>query len=431
MAKIRYTGDTVKKAAFLGLAFVLFAPGVSAQTDVASAAYGLGASLSAPFLDGNAGVTGFRILNIPFGGYAEGMASALTALPVDSSAFSVNPAATAMLDSTEFSIFHNNWIGESKLESAIYAVRFGHLGLGAAGKWLYAPFSERDDFTDVAKSYYSEMLATLNASFNLFSGYYFDGLAVGANVKAAYRSMPDYTDDSGALMAGSGLEQSSLAVMADFGVLTRFDLLKFYVSRERNASAGLALRNLGFAIFDDPLPTAVSLGFSYSPLRPLVFAMDLCQPVNLIEPEASEGLAWALAVDAALFEFFSVHSGFQLKGGNPRFSLGARVSLASVDVIANYTLDLTTQYKDLNRFSLEAKLDLGDQGRYAIQLKVEEYYLRGVESYAGGNAQEAIELWTECLKLDPGFDPARENRATARKALDLMQKMDELQRLEG
>jgi tetratricopeptide (TPR) repeat protein len=429
--EIRYTRSKVKRAIFLAFIMVfLCVSGMAAQTDIASAAYGLGASLSASFLDPNAGSSGFAILDIPFGGYAEGMASALTALPVDASAFAINPATSAMLESTELSIFHNNWIGESKLESAIYAIRFGNLGLGLGGKWFYAPFSERDDFTDVAKSYYSETMAFLNASYNFFSGYYFNGLSVGANFKAAYRAMPDYTDDEGRIIQGSGFGQSGLAMMADFGLYTRFDFLKFYVSRERNFSVGLALRNLGFPVSGDSLPTAASIGIAYSPLRPLIFALDVAQPINLANIAQSESTIYALAVDADLFEFFSVHGGFQLKGGNPRVSLGACVALASVDIIANYTLDLTTQYKDLNRFSLEAKLNLGDQGRYAIRIKVEEYYLRGVEAYAKGNASDAIELWTEALKLDPGFDPARENRATARKAIELMRQMDALQRLE-
>jgi hypothetical protein len=421
----------VKRAVFLAISLSFLSTGLAgAQTDIASAAYGLGAGISSAFLDPNAGTTGFAILDIPFGGYQEGMASALTALPVDASAFSINPAASAMLESTELSIFHNNWIGETKLESAIYSIRFGNLGIGAAGKWLYAPFSERDDFTDVAKSYYSETMALLNASYNLFQGYYFSGLAVGANFKAAYRSMPDYTDDQGALIKGSGFSQSALAMMADFGLYTRFDFLKFYVSRERNFAVGLAMRNLGLPAYGDALPTAASIGLAYSPLRPVVIALDFAQPLNLANIRASERAIYALAVDADLFEFFSVHGGFQLKGGDPRFSLGARVSLASVDIIANYTLDLTTQFKDLNRISLEARLNLGDQGRYAIRIKVEEYYLRGVEAYAKGNVSDAIELWTEALKLDPGFDPARENRNTARRALELMRQMDALQKLE-
>lgn len=422
----------MKRALFLASAILLVhAAGLRAQTDVASAAYGLGASISSAFLDSNSGTTGFAILDIPFGGYSEGMASALTALPVDSSAFTINPATSAMLESTELAIFHNNWIGDSKLESAVYAIRFGNLGLGLGGKWLYVPFSERDDFTDVAKSYYSETLAFLNASYNLFSGYYFSGLSIGANLKAAYRSMPDYADNSGKVVPGSGMQQSGAAVMADFGAYTRFNFLKFYVSRDRNAAVGLAIRNLGFPVDGDPLPTAASIGLAYSPIRPLTLALDVAQPINLQDIRLSESTIYALAVDADLFEFFSIHCGFQLKGGNPRFSLGSRVALASVDIIVNYTLDLTTQLKDMNRFSLEARLNLGDQGRYAIRIKVEELYLRGVDAYAKGNIGEAIELWTQALKLDPGFDPARENRATARKALELMQQMDALQKLEN
>jgi tetratricopeptide (TPR) repeat protein len=279
-------------------------------------------------------------------------------------------------------------------------------------------------------SYYSEMMALVNASYTLFPGYYFDGVSAGANFKLAYRSVPDYTDDSGTVVLGSGFGQSALSVMADFGLLTRFNFLKLFVSRTKNAAVGVAIRNLGPAIYGEALPTVVSVGVSFSPIRPLTIAADVAQPINLIDPSSSESTIYALAVDASIIEFFSLHGGVQLKGGNPRFSIGASFALASVDIVANYTLDLTTQFKDLNRFSIEAKLDLGDQGRYAIQLKVEEYYLRGVDAYAKGNVDDAIELWTEALKLDPAFDPARENKRTAIRAQELVKKMEELQRLE-
>ncbi len=404
---------------------------VAAQTDIISAAYGLGASVSAAFFDPNAGTTAFRILNLPFGGYEEGMASALTAFPVEASAISINPAASSLLDSTELSVFHNNWIGESKIEGAVYSLRFGNLGLGLAGRWFYAPFAERDDFDTVNVSYYSETMAIVNAAYTFFSGYYFDGIAVGANLKLAYRSVPDYGDDEGNIIVGSGLEQSALAIMADFGLLSRFNFLKLFVSRSKNASLGLAVKNLGPPIFGESLPTSISLGASYAPMRPLTIVADISKPLDLANPLASEAMVYALAVDASLLEFFSLHGGFQLKGGNPRFSVGAAFALANVDIVANYTLDLTTQFKDLNRFSIEAKLNLGDQGRYAIRLKVEEYYLRGVQAYAEGKVNDAIEFWNEAIRLDPGFDPARESRRTAVRALELEKRMEELQRLEN
>ncbi len=402
-----------------------------AQEGAGSAAYSFFLNLFYPSLDPYAGETVFRILRTPVGGFSEGMVNTLTAYATESSAIAFNPAASAVLDDTELSVYHSNWIGDSKVESAFYSMRFGDLGIGAGGKWLYAGFKEYNDFVEaITKANYSEAMALANVSYNFFSGYYFTGLSVGANVKAAYRSVPDYADDQGVVIPGSGLDQSAVAFLADFGLLTRFNLLKFYPSRSKNCAVGASVRDLGFPVLGEAMPTSVSLGASYSPVRPLTFALDVTKPVNLMDIAASEGMQYSLAAEGRILEFFSVHGGFQLKNG-PRLALGSSIALADVTIVVNYTLDLATQFRDANRFSAQARINLGDGGRYALRLKVEEYYLRGIEEYAAGNIEASIELWTQALKLDPGFDPARENRRTALKALELKKELSELQTLGG
>jgi hypothetical protein len=419
----------MRRAVFI-LALILPAA-LAAQADLSSSAYGFFLNLFYPSLDPFAGETVFPILDTPAGGYAEGMASSLTALPAESSAILYNPASSSVLEETELSIYHSNWIGDSKIESVAYAMRFDDLGLGAAGKWLYAGFKEYNDFGEaLAKANFSEAMVALNMSYNFFSGYYFAGLALGASLKAAYRSVPDYADDEGRLIPGSGAGQSAVALMADVGFLVRFNALKFYAGRSKNMAIGLALRNLGPAVLGEALPTALSLGAAYTPVKPLTISADLTKPLDLVNPAASEGMQYALAADARILDFFSVHAGFQLRNG-PRLSAGAAVDLADVTIIVNYTLDLATQLQDANRLSIEARIDLGDGGRYALRLKVEEFYLRGVEEYAMGNIQTAADLWEQALKLDPGFDPARQSRATALKALELKRQLDEIQSLGG
>ena len=66
--------------------------------------------------------------------------------------------------------------------------------------------------------------------------------------------------------------------------------------------------------------------------------------------------------------------------------------------VVNYTLDLTTQFDFLDRFSIEATLNLGDRGRVALAARVDELYLAGVEAYAEGALDEAIEYWLSALE---------------------------------
>jgi len=55
----------------------------------------------------------------------------------------------------------------------------------------------------------------------------------------------------------------------------------------------------------------------------------------------------------------------------------------------------------------------------------------GVEEYANGNTEKAIALWKEALKIDSGFDPARESIRTAEGAMNLQKRIEDIQKLES
>lgn len=406
----------------LVLAIVLIsfpvAPGLA---DASSDLYEFVSSYFSP--DPNAGLTVFPSLLIPMGGLAEGMGMAYTAVAQDSSYFEFNPAASSSLEKTELAVFHNNWIADTRIEGAVYTLRYKALGFGIAGKWLYLPFTGYDDFGDREGSgYYSEALVAFNASYNFLAGYYFNGLALGATGKIAYRSVPTEIEDA----AGN----SALGTMLDLGLLTRFNALKFYSSRQKNASVGLTLKNFGPPVLGEPLPTVASLGLAYSPLRPLIVSFDFSKPINLVEPEKSEQPNYAAGFVLSMTKFFQLQGGFLLKGGNPRISLGSSFSIELVRLTVNYTLDLTTQFTPLNRISIQAAFDLGDFGRAELAKKVDTLYLSGLDAYAAGDTAAAVAAWSECLKLDSGFDPARESLLAAKGSLDLQGSIEELQKLE-
>lgn len=381
--------------------------------------------------DPNEGMTTFLSTLVPVGGSAEAMGMAFTAVADDASFLELNPAASALMKNTQFAFYHNNWIADTRIEAIVYTMRLGLLGLSIGGKWLYLPFTEYSDFAErVATGYYSEALGVANASLHLFPGYYFYGIALGASAKIAYRSMPDYSDDDGTIIPGSGGSQSAVAIMTDFGALTRFNLLKLYSSREKNVSVGVALKNFGPPIMGEPMPTVATAGISYTFLKPIMISADISQPLNLTDLSMSEELYWGVGYRMTITDFWKLQAGFLLKGGNPRISVGAAIDFSPMTLDINYTLDLTTQFTALNRMSIEARFDMGDLGRSARAAEAELLYMQGLDAYAKGDLELAITLWNRSLELNPHFDPARENRDTARQSLELRQKMLELQRLE-
>jgi len=382
-------------------------------------------------LDPNEGLTTFLSTLVPMGGSAESMGMAFTAVASDASFLELNPAGSAVLDRTQFAFYHNNWIADTRIEGIVYTMRLGTLGLSVGGKWLYLPFTEYSDFAErVGTGYYSEAIGMANASIHLFPGYYFFGIAVGANAKLAYRSMPDFSNDDGVIIPGSGGEQSAVAIMADFGALTRFNLFKVYSSREKNFSVGMALKNFGPAVKGEPLPTVATAGVAYNFLKPIQVSADVSQPLNLLDFSLSETFFWGVGYRMTITDFWKLQAGLLVKGGNPRISVGAAIDFSPLTLEVNYTLDLTTQFTALNRMSIEARFDMGDFGRSVKSARAEDLYLKGLDAYASGDLELAISLWNESLKLNPFFDPARENRDTAMVSLELRKRILDQQRIE-
>ena len=123
----------------------------------------------------------------------------------------------------------------------------------------------------------------------------------------------------------------------------------------------------------------------------------------------------------SITQYFNLLTGFAIRGGNPRFTLGGEVNLANVQINANYTLDLTNQIANFNKISVSVKLQLGDRGRGERADKIKKRYFEGLKEFKDKNYQKAITIWTEVLKEDPTFDPAKEGI----KIAENQQKMQE------
>ena len=387
-------------------------------------------------IDPNAGLTAFPILRIPMGGRAEGMAGAFSAVADDISFLEHNPAGSSMLERSEVAFFHNNWIADANIVGLAFASRRGDMGFAAGARWLYIPFTEYNMLgTRVSRGHYSEGVATLNLSYNFFRGYNFTGISVGANLKGAFRIVPDFTDaddvgtNPGAVIPGSGREQSTIMAMVDLGILTRFNFLKFYSSRDRNAAFGLVLRNLGPPAMGEPLPSAITAGFSYRPVRPLLFSFDYSVPVNFVDPSLSERPFWAAGFAAEVTNFLSMRAGLMGRAGNARITVGSGIHLERMSIEVNYTLDLLTQIQPMNRISLGVRLNLGDQGRSVRAGILDSLYLQGIEAYSRRDFVSAQSYWEEALRIDPRFDPAREGLNVIRRTLELEERIQEMQQL--
>ena len=123
---------------------------------------------------------------------------------------------------------------------------------------------------------------------------------------------------------------------------------------------------------------------AYSPIRPVTLAVDFNLPISL-SPDTQPPEMWSIAtgLDVNITDFLSLQSGIQLRE-NPHISFGGALDLETISFVVNYNLDLSGKINPMDKFSIEAKLNLGDSGRQALQKKVEDLYASGLEAYAAG-----------------------------------------------
>jgi hypothetical protein len=363
----------------------------------------------------NTGITTFPILGIPIGGEYEAMGTAYTAGARDVTFLEANPAASADLENTELALFHNNLIADTNMEGLGYTTRIEDFGVGVGGKFLHVPFTEYDDFgVQQASARYLETVVAANISYNILNSFYFNGVAVGANLKAAYRGIPDVIAPG----------QSAAGLMTDIGVLSRFNFLKFFPSRTRNFAVGTVIRNLGPNVLGEPLPTNWTTGIAYAPLRPVLIGFDLSVPMTPFSPLPAERVGYATGVAVTVTDFFVMRSGFQLKGGNPRVTMGGSVTIEDLTVTVNYTLDMTTQLTAFDRFSVQAGFALGDRGRGDRRDLVRNLYLDALQAFAAGDLEKTIELTRRIVAIDSTFQPAAETLQMAERMQSLQNQMD-------
>ena len=385
----------------------------------------------------NEGTTSYRSLLIPVGGRSESLGSAYTGLCDDAGYINFNAAASCILNETQASAFHNSWIADSKMDTIVYTTRIDNMGIGFQAGCLYMPFTEYNLFGErVNTSYYTETNFAANISYNFLAGYDFKGFALGATVKTVFRSVPDYTDnDTDSIKTLSGLAQSGVGIMADVGLMLQFNFLKYFASRTPNVRIGLSAQNLGAAFtglgsssgikLDDPLPTYFAAGISCQFLPIITATFDIKQPVNLFHVTDYQLFSVSAGVILAFTKHFSLLAGAEIKGGNPRFSVGSELQLSNARLNFNYSLDLTSSLNPVNRISLSAKILLGDRGRAERQKQIDELYLKGLEYYSNAEWEKAIEQWELVLKINKRYDPAILGIESAKSQIDMYARVRE------
>ncbi|MGP1438246.1 MAG: UPF0164 family protein [Treponema sp.] len=390
------------------------------------------------FTDLHEGEMGFRSLLIHPGGRIAALNGAFTALANDITFFETNPAGSATLNQTELAFFHNAWIADSHLDTLSYSMRTGNLGYGASLRCFYIPFTEYGSYGEkLSSGYYSETFTSFNVAYNFFNGYKFKGLSIGSSLKFGIMSFPPFQGQinenektNSKIRRQNALGQMSFAVLLDFGIQFRGNFLKNFDSKEPNIFFGLAIKNLGPPIKGDIAPASVSAGFAYQPVKLFTLSLDFSYPINILNIKHSGKPFASLGFMFNITKYFNLLTGFGIRGGNPRFTLGGEVNLSTIQINANYTLDLTSQTTALNHVIVGIKIFLGDRGRGEVENKLEAMYIEGLHLYKEKKYQEAIKIWEEILKINRYFEPAKVGIKSAKNMHTLQTELLKLEQFE-
>ena len=199
--------------------------------------------------------------------------------------------------------------------------------------------------------------------------------------------------------------------MGDFGMQTSFNFLKFYSSQTRNFSVGAVVKNLGVStLTDETLPQMVTTGIAWSPLRPWTMAVDCNIPFTFPFqyvpgshrqglPRRERGRGHERQRDG-----FPLRAGWgALEGGQPPDEHWARaLDMGTMDLVVNYNLDLSGQLNPLDKFSVQARFNLGDSGsRGPRQRRPKRCICRGWRSTPTAITKRPSTLWEQVLQDGP------------------------------
>jgi hypothetical protein len=361
-------------------------------------------------LGGDYGTTFFPFLNSGYGGRDMAFSGAFTGVADDITTIESNPAGTASLKYTELFFSHNKIMGDVNYNTLAYTMRFGDLGFGLGTRILYIPFTHYDKFgDDVGNGLINYSVITFNCSYNFLRNYDFFGLSLGTNIKLYIYGVPD----------SIALNQTSVNVAFDIGLLTRFNFLKGYSKAEKNFSVGLVVKNLGPFTNNEPPPTYVSIGVGYKPIEQVLMSADFAYLINY---SAQTYQNWSVK-SGVEWKFTSISSllfGFVIKS-NPSFSLGFNLNFEDFTITATYNPDFT----DVAKFSISASLKLGDLGRSKKEDLVKKMYSMALRLMNDGNYKDAKDILEKTLQKDRGFTPAKKSLKIVMKQLEIQKNLED------
>ncbi len=282
-----------------------------------------------------------RFLLLGGGARANALGGAYTAVGEDATTITWNPGGLGSVKSFEISFMHMSYRDDL---SYLYAASTIPLDFGTFGLNLIYfgmdPLAERSGGDDIpgSKINYYDMAVSFS-----FGKEFMNMLGFGFNAKYIKNGMGIEEDDY----------YSASGFAFDFGVLAKFELLKFYSSAEKNFRVGAVVQNIGTGLkyIEDThsFPMVIRPGLFYKPIRYAEVMLDY----NLINDSSD-----------------TINAGLEIM---PEWILSPRGGIKISDELTTYTFGAGLKY-NVGSFLL--------QFDYAYNMDSESYFNRHILSLA-------------------------------------------------
>jgi len=332
------------------------------------------------FSKDSAGTTGAQFLKIGCGARAIGMGEAFSSVVDDASAIYWNPAGLSQIEGGETSAMHAIWLEDISYDYLAYAQPLMKGSIGASVNYLsMSKMDKLDENGDKDGTF-----RPYDVAFNLAYAQKVGSITGGVNVKFITQGIDGETGSAFAL---------------DLGTLHNLS---------NRIQGAIVVQNIGsrikFIEKSYALPLSIRLGLSCKLGEKFVLALDGVAPIDN-DPNLHVGCEYVLDV---------------IKSVAIALRLGYKTTTTSdLDALSGLSAGLGFNIKGLNvDYAWVPYGDLGYTHRISLGIKfaggternivrMEKYYMKGVEFYRAGEYELAISQFNEVLKIEPNHTQSK------------------------
>lgn len=361
-----------------------------------------------------AGTEGGKIFQIEANSRVIGLAGAFCAYADDLSGINSNPAGLRDLTMKQMVFNHFDWLNNTLIEYFAYAHPLKQGVIAGSFQYLHIP-----KFKHYGS--YGETLGTIRYADYYFSLGYAHGYKnfnFGGTMKITYQRISENRRKI------SGL----FAFAVDLGFQYKVPEFGWTRLKIKGLRIGLSLLNIGTPAKGDKLPFEIKVGLS-APLYKdyLFFTFDVHKTLYHIRSFADRDYRSAIGLEAKLFDFVYLRTGFKFGYDLNFFTVGIGVSFVfgGLHTKVDYAF---SPYKYLglnNNVALNVKFNKFTFGKPLTEKQaqlVETYYYRGISYFIKEEIEKAIAEWKKILEIDPTNRKAREKIQEAEELLILESK---------